>query len=114
MDHNQELDAGLLGKLFDLGVTGIEIPTEFGGTGSKFLTLVLVVEQISRTDPSVATLVDVQNTLVINALRRWATQEQLAHDYPKLAQEWVGAYALSEAAVGATARPKDAHYYRNG
>ena len=103
MDHNQELDAGLLGKLFELGVMGIEIPTEFGGTGSKFFTSVLVVEQISRTDPSVATLVDVQNTLVINALQRWATDEQLARYFPKLAQEWVGAYALSEAGSGSDA-----------
>ena len=103
MDHNQELDTELLGKLFELGVMGIEIPTEFGGTGSKFFTSVLVVEQISRTDPSVATLVDVQNTLVINALRRWATDEQLARYFPKLAQEWVGAYALSEAGSGSDA-----------
>ena len=103
MDHNQELDTGLLDKLFELGVMGIEIPTEFGGTGSKFFTSVLVVEQIARTDPSVATLVDVQNTLVINALMRWASDEQLARYFPKLAQEWVGAYALSEAGSGSDA-----------
>ena len=103
MDHNQELDTGLLDKLFELGVMGIEIPTEFGGTGSKFFTSVLVVEQISRTDPSVATLVDVQNTLVINAFMRWASDEQRARYFPKLAQEWVGAYALSEAGSGSDA-----------
>jgi alkylation response protein AidB-like acyl-CoA dehydrogenase len=103
MDHNQELDAGLLDKLFELGVMGIEIPEEFGGTGSTFFTSVLVVEEISRTDPSVATIVDVQNTLVINAFQRWATEEQLAHYLPKLAREWVGAYALSEAGSGSDA-----------
>lgn len=103
MDHNQELDAGLLDKLFELGVMGIEIPEEFGGTGSTFFTSVLVVEEISRTDPSVATIVDVQNTLVINAFQRWATEQQLAHYLPKLAREWVGAYALSEAGSGSDA-----------
>jgi alkylation response protein AidB-like acyl-CoA dehydrogenase len=103
MDHNQELDAGLLDKLFELGVMGIEIPEEFGGTGSTFFTSVLVVEEISRTDPSVATIVDVQNTLVVNAFQRWATKQQLAHYLPKLAREWVGAYALSEAGSGSDA-----------
>ena len=103
MDHNQELDAGLLDKLFELGVMGIEIPEELGGTGSTFFTSVLVVEEISRTDPSVATIVDVENTLVINAFQRWATEKQLAHYLPKLAREWVGAYALSEAGSGSDA-----------
>ena len=103
MDHNQELDAGLLDKLFELGVMGIEIPEELGGTGSTFFTSILVVEEISRTDPSVATIVDVQNTLVINAFQRWATEQQLAHYLPKLAREWVGAYALSEAGSGSDA-----------
>jgi alkylation response protein AidB-like acyl-CoA dehydrogenase len=82
---------------------GIEIPEEFGGAGSDFFTSTLVVEELSRVDPSVATLVDVQNTLVINALMRWGSSELQAHYFPKLATEWIGAYALSEAGSGSDA-----------
>ena len=103
MDEKQELDAGLLPQLFELGLMGIEIPEEFGGAGSNFFTSVLVVEEMSRTDPSVATLVDVQNTLVINALVRWGSDTLKAEYFPKLASEWVGAYALSEAGSGSDA-----------
>ena len=103
MDQAQELDAGLIPQLFELGLMGIEIPEEFGGAGSNFFTSVLVVEELSRIDPSVGTLVDVQNTLIINALGRWGSDELLAHYFPKLASEWVGAYALSEAGSGSDA-----------
>ena len=103
MDRNQEVDAGLLPQLFELGLMGIEIPEEFGGTGSNFFTSVLVVEELSRIDPSVGTLVDVQNTLVINAIQRWGSDELKALYFPKLASEWVGAYALSEAGSGSDA-----------
>ena len=103
MDRSQELDVGLLPQLFELGLMGIEIPEEFGGAGSSFFTSVLVVEEMSRTDPSVATLVDVQNTLVNNGILRWGTDEQRDHYLPRLASDWVGAYALSEANSGSDA-----------
>ena len=103
MEQTQEIDPGLLPQLFELGLMGIEIPEEFGGAGSSFFTSVLVVEELSRIDPSVGTLVDVQNTLVINALQRWGTDDLLAHYYPKLASECIGAYALSEAGSGSDA-----------
>ena len=103
MDQNQELDSGLVTQLFELGLMGIEIPEEFGGAGSNLFTSVLVVEELSRIDPSVATLVDVQNTLVVNALMRWGSDELQAHYFPKLASEWIGGYALSEAGSGSDA-----------
>ncbi len=114
MDRSQELDAGLLPQLFELGLMGIEIPEEFGGAGSSFFTSVLVVEEMSRTDPSVATLVDVQNTLVINALGRWGPDELKARYFPKLASEWVGAYALSEAGSGSDAFSLSCRATRDG
>ena len=114
MDRSQELDAGLLPQLFELGLMGIEIPEEFGGAGSSFFTSVLVVEEMSRTDPSVATLVDVQNTLVNNALGRWGSDELKAHYFPKLASEWVGAYALSEAGSGSDAFSLSCRATRDG
>jgi alkylation response protein AidB-like acyl-CoA dehydrogenase len=91
MDQAQKLDAGLLAQLFDLGLMGIEIPEEFGGAGSDFFTSVLVVEELSKIDPSAGILVDVQNTLVVNAVGRWGSDELRASDFPKLASEWVGA-----------------------
>jgi alkylation response protein AidB-like acyl-CoA dehydrogenase len=103
MDEAQALEPGLLPKLFELGIMGIEIPEALGGTGSTFFTSVLVVEELSRVDPSVAVLVDVQNTLVINALARWGDDAQKARLFPRLATETVGAYALSEAGSGSDA-----------
>ncbi len=103
MDEAQEMDADLIPQLFELGLMGIEIPERYGGTESSFFTSVLVVEELSRVDPAVAVLVDVQNTLVINALARWGSDEQKERFFPALARETVGAYALSEAGSGSDA-----------
>jgi len=103
MDEAAQIDPALLPKLFEMGLMGIEIPDEFGGTGADFFTSILIVEELSRVDPSVAVLVDVQNTLFINALLRWASDEQRARYLPRLASDTVGAYALSEAGSGSDA-----------
>ena len=103
MEASGEIDSELISLLFELGFMGIEIPEHYGGIGTSFFTATLVVEELSRVDPSVAVLVDVQNTLVNNALLRWGTQEQLARFLPRLASGTVGAYALSEAGSGSDA-----------
>jgi len=103
MDEAQKLDPELIQQLFELGLMGIEIPEEFGGAGSTFFTSVLVVEELSRVDPAVAVLVDVQNTLVINALLRWGSDAHKQTWLPRLAGSAVGAYALSEAGSGSDA-----------
>ncbi len=103
MDEAAQIDPALLPKLFEMGLMGIEIPDEFGGTGADFFTSILIVEELSRVDPSVAVLVDVQNTLFINALLRWGSDEQRARYLPRLASDTVGAYALSEAGSGSDA-----------
>ncbi len=103
MDEAGAFDADLLPMLFEMGLMGIEIPEEFGGAGSSFFTSILIVEELSRVDPAVGVLVDVQNTLVINALRRWGSAEQKAEYFPRLAESAVGAYALSEAGSGSDA-----------
>ncbi|MDH5590487.1 MAG: acyl-CoA dehydrogenase [Gemmatimonadota bacterium] len=103
MDEKEEMDPGLVSQLFELGLMGVEIPEDLGGTGASFFTSVLVVEELSRVDPSVGVLVDVQNTLVINAFLRWASDEQRARYLPRLASDMVGAYALSEAGSGSDA-----------
>jgi acyl-CoA dehydrogenase len=103
MDEEQHLDAALLRKLFELGLMGIEIPEEFGGSGGSFFDSVLAVEMLSTVDPAVGLVVDVQNTLVASALLRWGTAEQKKQYLPRLAAEMVGAYALSEAGSGSDA-----------
>jgi alkylation response protein AidB-like acyl-CoA dehydrogenase len=121
MDEHQKMDASLIRQLFQLGLMGIEIPEAFGGSNGTFFEAILAVEELSAVDPSVGVFVDVQNTLVINALLRWATEEQKQRYLPRMAKEWVGAYALSEAASGsdafalqARAEKKDDHYVLNG
>src|SRR5689334_15696780 len=103
MDEHAKLRPELLRQLFDLGVMGIEIPEGFGGAGATFFHSVLAVEALSQVDPSVGVLVDVQNTLVINALLRWGSDEVKRRYLPKLAGGTVGAYALSEPASGSDA-----------
>ena len=103
MDEQATLDPSLLPALFELGVMGVEIPEQYGGSGSSFFNAILAVEALARVDPSVSVLVDVQNTLVINALLRWANEEQKQRYLPKMASEWVGSYALSEASSGSDA-----------
>jgi alkylation response protein AidB-like acyl-CoA dehydrogenase len=103
MDEHASIQPALIGKLFDLGVMGIEIPESYGGGGASFFHAALAVEAVSRVDPSIGVLVDVQNTLVINAFLRWGTEEQKRRYLPKLASSAIGAYALSEAGSGSDA-----------
>jgi butyryl-CoA dehydrogenase/short/branched chain acyl-CoA dehydrogenase len=103
MDEEQLLDAALLRKLFAIGLMGIEIPGEFGGSGGSFFDSVLAVEMLSAVDPSVGLVVDVQNTLVASALLRWGTPEQKQKYLSRLASDTVSAYALSEAGSGSDA-----------
>jgi alkylation response protein AidB-like acyl-CoA dehydrogenase len=121
MDDEQKIDPGMVNRLFELGLMGIEIPEEFGGAGGTFFDSVLAIEAISTVDPAVAVLVDVHNTLVINALRRWATPDQLNRWLPRLAKDIAGAYALSESGSGSDAfalqtraEPDDGGYRLNG
>jgi butyryl-CoA dehydrogenase/short/branched chain acyl-CoA dehydrogenase len=103
MDEAQKLDPALLKQLFALGLMGIEIPEQFGGSGGSFFDAILAVEALSAVDPSVGVLVDVQNTLTINALIKWGNEAQKSRFLPKLATDTVASYALSEASSGSDA-----------
>jgi alkylation response protein AidB-like acyl-CoA dehydrogenase len=103
MDDAQQFAPGLVQQLFELGLLAIEVPEKLGGAGGSFFDAVLAIEALSTVDPAVAVVVDVHNTLVINALRRWATPEQQQRLLPRLAANTVGAYALSEAGAGSDA-----------
>ena len=103
MDDAALLSKPLLKQLFALGLMGIEIPENYGGGAGTFFESILAIEEISRVDPSAGVLVDVQNTLVNNALLRWGNEEQKRQYLPRMAQNTVGAYALSEAGSGSDA-----------
>jgi len=103
MDEHAKIPRSLVDQLFDLGVMAIEIPEAYGGAGASFFHAVLAVEELSRVDPSVGVLVDVQNTLVVNALMRWGNDDIKRRYLTRLASNTVGAYALSEAGSGSDA-----------
>jgi alkylation response protein AidB-like acyl-CoA dehydrogenase len=103
MDEAQHMDRGILDALFELGLMGIEIPEEYGGAGGTFFQSILAVEAISSVDPAVGVVVDVQNTLCLNALMRWGTAAQRRRFLPRLAKDTIGSYALSEASSGSDA-----------
>ena len=121
MDEAQRLDAEILRQLFALGLMAVEAPLELGGAGASFFSAVLAVEEIARVDPAVAVIVDVQNTLAVNALLRWGSPDQQRLYLPRMAQQTVCAYALSEAASGSDAfslttqaRAEGGRYVLNG
>src|SRR5574341_135633 len=107
--HAREMDSSgvfrkeILRQFFELGLMGVEIPEEYGGQGGTFFQSVLAVEEIAAVDPAAAVIVDVQNTLVNNALLRFASEEQKRQYLPRLAGDTVGAYALSESGAGSDA-----------
>ncbi|MGE5357951.1 MAG: acyl-CoA dehydrogenase [Bacteroidales bacterium] len=103
MDEHAKIPRTLVDALFSLGVMGIEIPEEYGGSGGRFFHSVLAVEALSREDASIGVLVDVQNTLVVNAFLRWGSDAVRQRYLPRLAANAVGAYALSEAGSGSDA-----------
>lgn len=103
MDEKGKFAPDLLQQLFELGLMGIEIPEEYGGQGGSFFNAILAVEELSRADASAGVIVDVQNTLVNNALLRWGSDDQKRRYFPRLSSNTVGAYALSEAGSGSDA-----------
>ena len=103
MDKAAALNPELLPQLFEQGLMGIEIPEEFGGSGASIFMASLAIEALAMVDPSVSVLVDVQNTLVNNALLRFGTADQKQQYLPKMASEWVGSYCLSEPSSGSDA-----------
>jgi len=103
MDEKGVFDKSLVHEFFQLGLMGIEVPEQYGGGAGTFFEAILAVEELSRVDASAGVVVDVQNTLVNNALLRWSTEEQKKRYLPRMASEVVGAYALSEAGSGSDA-----------
>ena len=121
MDRDNVMDPDLIRKFFDLDLMGIEIPEEYGGLGSNFTTSIAIIEALARVDAACAVVVDVQNTLVNNAIKRWASPAIHKKYFPQLAKQKVAAYALSEAGSGSdafalatTAAPRGDRWILNG
>src|SRR5437870_7653446 len=121
MDEKGVFDHDLIQQFFQLGLMGIEIPEQYGGGGGKFFEAILAVEDMSRVDASAGVIVDVQNTLVNNAILRWGNEGQKKKYSTRLAADTVGAYALSEASSGSDAfalttkgEDKGDHFVLNG
>ncbi|RPJ56122.1 MAG: acyl-CoA dehydrogenase [Acidobacteria bacterium] len=114
MDQSAHFREDLIEEFFRLGLMGIQIPERLGGAESSFFMSIVAVEELSRVDPSAGVIVDVQNTLVNNALIRWGTREQQDKYFPRLAEKWVGSYALSEAGSGSDAFALQAKARREG
>ncbi len=121
MDQAGELHPKVISQLFDFGLMGIEVPEKYGGQGGNFFEAVLAVQALSRVDASVSVVVDVQNTLVINALLRWASPGQKGRFLPRVCRDTVCSYALSEAGSGSdafamktAAQPADGGFVLNG
>jgi butyryl-CoA dehydrogenase/short/branched chain acyl-CoA dehydrogenase len=103
MDEKGAFRPQILKEFFKLGLMGISIPEQYGGQDGSFFMAVLAVEALSTVDPSAGIIVDVQNTLVNDALLRWGSEEQKQRFLPRLAADTVGAYALSEPGSGSDA-----------
>jgi alkylation response protein AidB-like acyl-CoA dehydrogenase len=103
MDEAAQFRADLIPKFFELGLMGIEVPETLGGSGGSIFMAAIAIEELARVDASAAIYVDVHNTLVNNALIRWATSEQQARYFPRLTTELLGAFALSEPGSGSDA-----------
>jgi short/branched chain acyl-CoA dehydrogenase len=103
MDEEGVFRKDILRQFFELGLMGIEIPEQYGGQGGSFFQCVLAVEELSAVDPSAGVIVDVQNTIVNNAILRWANADQKQRYLPRLASDTVASYALSEAGSGSDA-----------
>ena len=103
MDEAGQFRDDLLREFFAMGLMGIDVPEEFGGQAGTFFQSILAIEEIAKVDPAASVIIDVQNTLVNNAIARWASDEQKKRYLPLLAATVTGAYALSEAQSGSDA-----------
>lgn len=103
MDREGVFNHPLLDHFFAQGFMGIEVPEAYGGSGGSFFQAILAIEEFSRVDASAGVVIDVQNTLVNNAIQRWGTEEQKRKFLARLVSDTLGAYALSEANSGSDA-----------
>ena len=103
MERAGRIDPALVKQYFEMGLMGIEVPEQYGGSAGSLMMVTLAVEEISRIDAAAAIMVDVQNTLVNYPLNRYGSDALKAKYLPRLTSDTVGAYALSEPSSGSDA-----------
>jgi alkylation response protein AidB-like acyl-CoA dehydrogenase len=114
MDEAEKLDPQILSRLFEMGLMGIEVPSVYGGADGSFMMAILAIQAISRIDPSVSVVCDVQNTLVNNIFGRWGTEAHKKKYFPRLCSDMVGSYCLTEANSGSDAFAMKARAFDEG
>lgn len=121
MDETETLQTALVSKIFEMGLMAIEVPEKYGGSGGTFFQAILAIQALAQIDPSISVFVDVQNTLVANALLKWGSESLKTKYFPQMANNRVGSYCLTEAnsgsdafALKANATDKGTHFVLNG
>jgi alkylation response protein AidB-like acyl-CoA dehydrogenase len=103
MERAGRIDPVLVAQYFEMGLMGIEVPEQYGGSGGSLMMVTLAVEEISKHDAAAAIVVDVQNTLVNYPINRYGSDALRAKYLPRLTSDTIGAYALSEPSSGSDA-----------
>ncbi len=103
MERAGRIDPALVRQYFEMGLMGIEVPEEYGGSAGSLMMVALAVEEVSKVDPAAAIMIDVQNTLVNYPIARYGSDALKAKYLPRLTGDTVGAYALSEPSSGSDA-----------
>ncbi len=117
-DDNQHFPAELFKKLGDLGLMGVLVPSEYGGSGFTYFEYVTAIVELTKLDPSVGLSMAAHNSLCTGHIMAFGTEEQKQKYLPKLATcEWLGAWGLTEPNTGSdagnmrTVAKKEGEYY---
>jgi alkylation response protein AidB-like acyl-CoA dehydrogenase len=121
-DESQEFPIETLKKLGDLGLMGVLVPTEYGGTGLGYFEYVTAIVELSKVCGSVGLSMAAHNSLCTGHILQFGSEEQKKKYLPKLATaEWIGAWGLTEANTGSdamrmkcTAKEEGDYYVING
>ncbi|PNF14132.1 hypothetical protein B7P43_G01051 [Cryptotermes secundus] len=103
MEQDSKFDSSVVDALFKNGLMGIDVETEYGGSGLSFFASVLAVEEVAKVDPSLSIFVHIQNTLVNALISKIGTLEQKKKYLPLLTQSVAGSFCLSESYSGTDA-----------
>jgi len=103
-DQEGCLENGLIEQLGEMGLLGLYVPTEYGGTGLDLVTYVMTVEELSRACAATGILMSAHHSLCVDPILNYGTEEQKQKYLPKLSSgEWIGCLALTEPGSGSDA-----------
>jgi butyryl-CoA dehydrogenase len=115
LDEKEEYPRATVAKMAELGLMGLLVPEEYGGSGASTLDYALGIEEISWADASHSVVMSVNNSLVCEPILRFGTADQKQRFLPALAQgTYVGAYCLSEPTSGSDASNMSTQTRRDG